>query len=190
MRPECQSSALVRRLGVVGFDEAGADEEQVADLDGAAGGGRADVDALGGAAGLELGVGNGVAVVRVWVLLALYAHVLLVGSIDFSGTIVDPFALCVGSVVQQDPAAGDAVVGPVMDAVSQVGVWAFDVFPSDAVIELGGAEIAHVSESVPLSPFTQYFFKKNAPVYSLMCTYLTECSYCTCRRTQGLWQGF
>jgi hypothetical protein len=70
--PETESGALVVRLGVVGFDEAGADEEQVADLDGAAGGGRADVDALGGAAGEELGVGYCVAVVGVWVLLALH----------------------------------------------------------------------------------------------------------------------
>jgi hypothetical protein len=52
VRPESQSGALIVGLGVVGFDEAGADEEQVADLDGAAGGGRADVDALGVTAGL------------------------------------------------------------------------------------------------------------------------------------------
>lgn len=50
---------------MVGFDEARADEEQVADLDGAAGGRRADIDALGGAAGLEIGVGYGVAVIGV-----------------------------------------------------------------------------------------------------------------------------
>jgi hypothetical protein len=65
--PEAEGGALVVRLGVVGLDEAGADEEQVADLDGAAGGGRADVDALGGAAGEELGVGYCVAVIGVWV---------------------------------------------------------------------------------------------------------------------------
>jgi hypothetical protein len=52
VRPESQSGALIVGLGEVGFDEAGADEEQVADLDGAAGGGRADVDALGVTAGL------------------------------------------------------------------------------------------------------------------------------------------
>jgi hypothetical protein len=63
--PESESGALVVQLGVVGFDEAGADEEQVADLDGAAGGGRADVDALGGAAGEQPGVGYCVAVVGV-----------------------------------------------------------------------------------------------------------------------------
>jgi len=70
--PETEGGALVVRLRVVGFDEAGADEEQVADLDGAAGRGRADVDALGGAAGEELGVGYCVAVVGVWALLALH----------------------------------------------------------------------------------------------------------------------
>lgn len=71
VRPERESGALVRRLGVVGFDEAGADEEQVADLDGAAGRGGADVDALSSAAGLELGVAYGMTVVGVCVTLAL-----------------------------------------------------------------------------------------------------------------------
>jgi hypothetical protein len=39
-------------------------------LDGAVGGGGADINALGGAADLQLGVGYGVAVVRVLVELA------------------------------------------------------------------------------------------------------------------------
>jgi len=41
-------------------------------LDGAADGGWADVNALGGTTGLQLGIGYGVAIVGVRVLLALY----------------------------------------------------------------------------------------------------------------------
>jgi len=74
VRPETESGALAVRLGVVGFHEARANEEHVADLDGAAGGGRADVEALGGAAGEELGVGYGMAVVWIWIVLVLYLY--------------------------------------------------------------------------------------------------------------------
>lgn len=66
------------------------------------------------------------------------------------GTVFDSFALCVGPVVQQDPTARDAVLGPVMNAVSQVGVWTFDIVPSDTIVELGGTEIAHMAEAIPL----------------------------------------
>jgi hypothetical protein len=37
-----------------------------------------------------------------------------------------------------------------VDAVPEVGVWAFDVLASNAVVELGGAEITHMTEAVPL----------------------------------------
>jgi len=68
------------------------------------------------------------------------------------GTVVNSFALRVGPVVQQDPAASNTVVGPMMDAVSKVGVWAFDVLASNTIVELRGAKIAHVAKSVPLGP--------------------------------------
>ena len=69
---------------MVGFDEAGADEQQVADLDGAAGGGGADVDSLGGAASLKLGVGYSMAVVGVWRCISMgnvLCQTMLMGSL-------------------------------------------------------------------------------------------------------------
>jgi len=69
----------------------------------------------------------------------------------FSGTVFDALAFCVGPIVKQNTAAGDTVVGPVMDTVAKVGIWAFYVLSPDSIVELGGTEISHVPESIPLS---------------------------------------
>jgi hypothetical protein len=62
MLAQGERGAVLGRLGVEAFGPAGADEEEVADLDVAALGCRADVYALGLAAGGEFGVGDAVGV--------------------------------------------------------------------------------------------------------------------------------
>jgi hypothetical protein len=85
--------------------------------------------------------------------------------------IVDLVRLSIGPVVEEEGAASEAVVGPVMDAVFVVGTGAVDIGAADAVVEGVGwdvgelvtklettgvgmvmAHAAYVSEAVPLSP--------------------------------------
>lgn len=106
MRALC---ALRARFGselVVALDEARADHENVAGLDGAALGLGADVEALRFSAGVEVGECD-------WV-----------GRV---GVIGDVVGVGVVAVVEEDSAASDAVGGPVVDAAFEVGVIAVDV---------------------------------------------------------------
>ncbi len=84
----------------------------------------------------------------------------------------DVLGLGVGPVVEEEGAAGEAVVGPVVDAVFVVGGGAVDVGAADAIVEgvgwhvgelgavldgyggrvLGGKQGTYVAEAVPLSP--------------------------------------
>ncbi len=66
----------------------------------------ADIESLVFAAGVELGVRNGVVV---------------------EGVVLDSFFVGVGAVVEEDAAAGDPVRGPVVDGTFLVGGWADDV---------------------------------------------------------------
>jgi len=91
---------------VIPLDPARADQQDVADLDVAALRLRADVDPLRLAAFPQLLEGDGVAEVRV---------------------VGDAVGFGVSPVVEEDAAAGDAVVGPVVDAAFEVGVGARDV---------------------------------------------------------------
>lgn len=94
------------RLAIVRFFPAAADEEHVADLDVAALGSWANIDALVLAALVQLFPGNGVVVERV---------------------VVDALLAGVAAVVEQDATACDAVVGPVVDGALVVCGWAEDV---------------------------------------------------------------
>jgi len=95
------------RFPVVGFFPTGADEEHVAGLDDAALGRGPDVEALVRAAGSELGPRYGMRGV------GIVSYVLGVG---------------VGPVVEEDPAACDAVGCPVVyGAFVWVGAWTGDV---------------------------------------------------------------
>lgn len=106
--------ALLAGFLVVLVDEAGADEDDVADLDVAALGGGPDVDALGFAAGLEVGVGDAV------------------GSV---AAVSDVLRLRIGPVVEEEGPTREAVRGPVVDAVFEVGPGAVDVAVADAVVK-------------------------------------------------------
>lgn len=120
-RPMAQrgSRALGIRLAVVRLLPARADEEHVADFDVAALSGGADVDSLVFAAGVELVKGDGVVV---------------------EGVVGDAFFVGVAAVVEEDAAAGDAVLGPVVDGAFVVCCGADDVaaFGLDGVIRGGG----------------------------------------------------
>jgi hypothetical protein len=105
--------ALLARFLVVLVDEAGADEDDVANLDAALGGGP-DVDTLGFAAGLEVGVGDAV------------------GSV---AAVSDVLRLRIGPVVEEEGPPREAVRGPVVDAVFEVGPGAVDVAVADAVVK-------------------------------------------------------
>jgi hypothetical protein len=106
--------ALLAGFLVVLVDEAGADEDDVADLDVAALGGGPDVDALSFAAGLEVSVGGAV------------------GGVEAIG---DVLRLRVVPVVEEEGAPREAVRGPVVDAVLEVGAGAVDVAAADAVVK-------------------------------------------------------
>ena len=129
---QCEFGALLGRAGVVVFGPAGADEEDVADLDVAALGGGEDVDTLGFPTCFELVEGNGV---------------------RSGGVVGDGLAGGVGAVVEEDAAAGEAVAGPVVDAAFVVvgDAFAVEVGGPAAVVEGFCGDVCHVSESVPLS---------------------------------------
>lgn len=96
---------LVAQRGVV-LDEARAHEQNVAGTHVAALRGGADVEPLRGGAGAQVRQADGVRRV---------------------GVVGDAVAARIVPVVEEHGAAGDAVRGPVVDAVAVVGVRAFDV---------------------------------------------------------------
>jgi hypothetical protein len=95
---------LFRGELVVAFDEAGADEEDVADFDVATVGFRGEVEVLGGGACAEGGEGYRVLGVGV------------VGDVVCYGVV---------AVVEENCAAGDTVGCPVVDAAAGRGLGAF-----------------------------------------------------------------
>lgn len=97
--PQASTCAVSIAFAVVRFFPATADEQHVADLDVAALGSGADVDALVFAALEELLPGDGVVV---------------------EGVVVDAFFVGVAAVVEEDAAACDAVLGPVVDGAFMV----------------------------------------------------------------------
>jgi hypothetical protein len=68
------------------------------------------------------------------------------------GVVLDTLALGVGSVIEQDPASGDTVLGPVVYAAFEVGGWACDVGAFGAVVEGCCGRVGEVTEAVPLGP--------------------------------------
>lgn len=90
--------ARLRAELVVLLDEAGADEEDVANADVAALGFGAQIEALGGGAGLQLGEGD------------------CVRGVGVVGLVVGE---CVVAVVEEDCSTGDAVACPVVDAAAR-----------------------------------------------------------------------
>jgi hypothetical protein len=138
--------AVSIRLAIVCFFPAAADEEHVADLDVAALSCGANVDALVLTALVQLFPGDRVVV---------------------EGVVVDALFARVAAVVEEYPAAGDAVVGPVVDRAFVVGGWAEDVgaFGLDtasviafytmvgcvyAIVERPRWSVGEVPEAIPL----------------------------------------
>ena len=127
--PDAELLVLLCAALVVILDETGADEEDVADLDVAACGGGADVDALGFSTGSEVVVGD-----RVW----------------RCRVVNDALRGGVGAIVEEDGTAGEAVGRPVVDAAFMVGIRAQNVRGFGSVVEGFGWEVGHVPEAVPL----------------------------------------
>lgn len=147
MRPQRPRCPLVRRFTIVRLDKPAADEEDIPRFDVAALRRRADIDALVFAALVQLFERDRVVVVRV---------------------VLDALAVRVAAVVEQDAAAGDAVLGPVVDGALGVGGGADDVGAVCVVVEGAGRKVGelgllvgvtrdeyrggYVSEAVPLGP--------------------------------------
>lgn len=123
MLPQRQRVPLFTRELVVLIHEAGPDQHDVTDLDIASLGGGADVYSLRLSARLQVGVGDGVRGV------AVVGYVLGFG---------------VGVVVEEEGAAGDAVGGPVVDAVFEIGVGAVDIGAADVVVEGVGGDVGEL----------------------------------------------
>jgi hypothetical protein len=138
--------AVSIRLAIVRFFPAAADEEHVTDLDVAALSCGTNVDALVLAALVQLFPGDGVVV---------------------EGIVVDALLAGVAAVVEQDAAACDAVVGPVVDGALVVCGGAEDVgaFGLDtalvvalqtivqhvyAIVERPGWTMGEMPEAIPL----------------------------------------
>lgn len=62
------------------------------------------------------------------------------------GVIDDVLGLGVGVIVEEEGAAGEAVAGPVVDAVFVIGGWAVDVSGADAVVEGVGWDVGELWE--------------------------------------------
>ena len=116
---ESKGIALLRGCLVILLDEAGADEDDVANSDVSSLGSRPDVETLSLAAGFELRVGD-----CMWLVAA-------VGDI---------LGLGVGPVVEQEDAAG----GPVVDAVFVVGTRTTDIGRTDAVVKAVGCDMGEL----------------------------------------------
>ena len=123
MRSQRQPLPLLRRRRMVRFHPATPHEQQIPDLDIPAQRFGPDVDTLCFAAPVELGVGDGVVVVAV------------VGDVVGVG---------VAAVVEQDAAAGDPVLGPVVDGAFLVGVGAEDVGGLGVVVESAGGDVGEL----------------------------------------------
>lgn len=146
-----KSISLLPRCVVVLLHEPRADKDDITDFDISPLSSGSDVNTLRFPAGFEVGIRDpmrGVAAVG------------------------DVLGLGVGPVVEEEGAAGEAVVGPVVDAVFVVGGGAVDVGAADAIVEgvgwhvgelgavldgyggrvLGGKQGTYVAEAVPLSP--------------------------------------
>ena len=125
MRSQRQPLPLLRRRGMVRFDPAAPDEEQIADFDVPAQRFRSDVNTLRFAALVQLGVADGVVVVAV---------------------VGDVVGVRVAAVVEQDAPACDPVLGPVVDGAFVVGVWAEDVAGLGVVVEGAGWDVGELGD--------------------------------------------
>ena len=123
MRPQRHPRPLVRRLAVIRLHKPTADEQDIADLDIAALCLRMDIDALVFAAVVQLFERDGVVVV---------------------GVVLDAFSVRVGAVVEEDAAAGDAVLGPVVDGAFVVRFRSEDVGAVRVVVEGAGCEVGEL----------------------------------------------
>lgn len=94
--------AVLRSTGVIGFDEAAADETDGTWLDVAALRGRANVDALGLSTGGEISIRD--CVIGVWVVR-------------------DVVGAGVAAVVEEQAFPGQTMLSPVVNAAFVVGVW-------------------------------------------------------------------
>lgn len=117
MRPQRPLRPLLCRLAIIHLDKPTPDEEQIPRLDVAALRRRADVNALVSAALVQLFIRDRVVVVRV---------------------VLDALAVRVAAVVEQDAAAGDAMLSPVVDGAFGVGGGADDVGAVGVVVEGAG----------------------------------------------------
>jgi hypothetical protein len=116
--PKSEGVAFFPRCFVILFHESRADEDDIPNLDISSLSGGSDVNALSFSTGFEVGIGDPV------------RGVAAVG---------DVLGLGVGIVVEEEGAAGEAVVGPVVDAVFVVGGRAVDIGAADAVVKgVGG----------------------------------------------------
>lgn len=127
--PQSELTTLLRRVRPVRSDPAAAHKQHIARLDVAALSGRADVHALR------------LADLRQEVKTHFVARIRIVD---------DAVGLAVGPDVEEDAAARNAVLRPVMNAAFQVRVGTNNVPFLGVVIKRLGARVRKMAESVPL----------------------------------------
>ena len=116
--PSCQLIPFLRRHAKVRFDEPASDEQDITNLYIPTLRLRSDIDFLIPSASLELRIRYAIGFVRV------------------EG---DALLICVGAVIEEDAAACDAVVRPVMDGAFVIRFGTDDVVTMGVVVEgLGG----------------------------------------------------
>jgi len=126
---EGEAFPLLRGPLVVVLGPAIADEEDVADLDVAALGCGADVDALVFSHGDEIVVADGV---------------------GRRGVVLDAHAVGVAPIVEEDSSAGKAVVRPVVNAALVIRRRAENILLVRVVVECIRRDVSEMSEPIPL----------------------------------------
>jgi hypothetical protein len=121
--PKSEGVALFPRCFVVLFHEPRTDEDDIPNLDISSLSSGSDVNALSFPACFEVRVGDPVCGVA---------------------AIGDVVGLGVGIVVEEEGSAGEAMVGPVVDAIFVVGGRAVDIGAADAVVEGVGGDMGEL----------------------------------------------